>query len=130
MSKKKDTREKIQTLINSANVSVVTNIDENYIVTTEDKIQILYHDYNQARKYTGEFWTFFGLFVTLFISVLTCEFKPCLGLTESVVHAIFILATIVAFLFCVYAGIKWACNRKKLSFKYFISQIRGDNLDD
>ena len=129
MAKKRDNKERIQTFIGRDDVSVVANIQENCILTTEDKIKILYNEYNEARKYSGEFWTFLGLFLSLLISILTCEFKSIFGISESVIEAVFILATFVALIFSICALVNWIRNRKKLTFEYFINQIRGDNSD-
>ena len=130
MAKGKNNKAKIQTFIGRDDVSVVANIEENCILTTEDKIKILYNEYNEARKYSGEFWTFLGLFVALLTTIVTCDFKPVFGLSEAVVEAAFILATALAFILTIWASIQWIRHHKKLSFEYFIDQIRGNNSDD
>ena len=130
MSKKKDNKTQIQTVINRNDVSVTANIEENYIFTTEDKIQILYEKYNQARKSAGDFWTCFGIFLTLAITLFTCEFKQVLFIDAPTVRAMFILSTLVAFVLCIVFAVGWFNNRKKLKFKYFISQIKGENANE
>ena len=130
MSKKKDNKTKIQTVIDTSGVSLAANIDENYIFTTEDKIQILYNEYNQARKSSGDFWTFFGIFLTLLIALLTCDFKPFLFMDAATINAMFVLATIVSAVFCIIYAIGSIRNRKKLKFDYFIKKIKGDETDE
>lgn len=127
MSKEKNNKAKIQAFIKRDDVSVSTNIGENCILTTEDKIKIVYNEYNGIKKYYGEFWTFLSIFITLFTTVLTCEFKSILGLPASVIWAMFILATISALGLTLYALIQWIINHKKLSFEYFISQLKGND---
>lgn len=129
MSKGKNNKAKIQTFLGRDDVFVTANIEENCILTTEDKIKILYNEYNEARKYSGEIWTFLGLFVALITTLLTCEFKSIGGISEAVVEAAYILATVVAFALTIVALIQWLRHRKKLSFSYFIGQIKGTSLD-
>ncbi len=130
MAKKKDNKSKIQTVLNRDDVKFIANVDESYIFTTEDKIKILFNEFNEARKYSGEFWTFLGLFVSFLVSVLTCEFKDVWILSSSVIEAGFILATAITFVLCIVSAVKWMVNRKKLTFDYFINCIRGDNCNE
>ena len=130
MAKGRNSKAKIQTCIGRDDVSVVANIEENYIFTTEDKIQILYEKYNQARKSTGDFWTCFGIFITLAVTLVTCDFKSFFFVDSSTVRAMFILSTIAAFVSCILFAIGWFNNRKKLKFEYFMSQIKGENVDE
>ena len=130
MAKVKNHKAKIQTFIGRDDISIVANIEENYIFTTEDKIQILYEKYNQARKSAGDFWTCFGIFLTLAVTLCTCDFKSLLFIDAPTVKAMFILSTIVVFILCVIFAIGWFDNRKKLKFDYFISQIKGENITE
>ena len=130
MAKEKNNKAKIQNFIRRDDVSVTANIEENYIFTTEDKIQILYEKYNQARKSAGDFWTCFGIFLTLAITLFTCEFKQFLFIDAPTVRAMFILSTLVAFILCIVFAVGWFNNRKKLKFEYFISQIKGENANE
>lgn len=127
---KKNNKAKIQTFIDRDDVSIVANIEQNCILTTEDKIKILYNEYNEARKYSGEFWTFLSLFLALFTTVLTCEFKPLWVFSESVVEAAYVFATATTLALTLVSLVKWIINHKKLSFEYFITQIRGNDCND
>lgn len=125
MAKTKDNKSKIQTVIEREDVKCSANIEENYIFTTEDKIKILYEDYNKARKSSGDFWTCFSIFLTLVITLFTCDFKAFWFIDESTVRAAFILSAFVSFVLCVCFAIGWFTNRKKLKFSYFIARIKG-----
>ena len=127
---KKNNKAKIQTFIDRDDVSIVANIEQNCILTTEDKIKILYNEYNEARKYSGEFWTFLSLFLALFTTVLTCDFKPFWVFSESVVEATYVFATATTLALTLVSLVKWIINHKKLSFEYFITQIRGNDCND
>lgn len=130
MSKGKNNKAQIQKFIKREDVSIIANINENCILTTEDKIKILYNEYTEIRKYSGEFWTYLGLFVSLLTSLLTCEFKSIGPISASIIEALYILATALTLILTIYALVKWKQNRNKLSFEYFINQIRGNNSDE
>ena len=130
MSKKNDNKKQIQTVIDRNNVLLNANIEESYIFTTEDKIHILYEEYNKARKSIGDFWTCFGVFISLITTLLTCEFnKVILGLEPSTIKAIFIVSSLVFLVLSIIFVIKWIINRKKITFDFFISKIKGCNKD-
>lgn len=127
MSKKTDNRTKIQTVIDRNDVSVNANIEENYIFTTEDKIHILYEEYNKARKSICDFWTCVGIFISLLASLVTCDFsKTIFGIDPSTIRAMFILSAIATLVMSVYYLVGWIKNKKKTSFDFFISKIKGD----
>lgn len=130
MAKGRNNKAKIQTFIERDDVSIVANIEENCILTTEDKIKISYNEYNEARKYSGEFCTFGGLFIALLTAIVTSDFKSVFGVPPNVVEATFILATALSFVLTIWALIQWIRHHKKLSFEYFINQIRGNNVDE
>ena len=130
MSKRKDNKTKIQTVIDRNGVSLAANIDENYIFTTEDKIQILYDEYTKVRKGSGDFWTCFGIFLTLFITMITCDFKAVFFIDTPTIRAIFIISMLASVGFCVYFVLGWIKNREKLKFDYFIKKIKGDETDE
>ena len=127
MAKKKDNKSKIQTYLAADNVTVCANIQEEAIVTTEDKIKIAFTEYNAVHKYSGEFFTFLGIFISILLSITTSNFKSVLGLSAETVEAIFVLSLIISFAICVVSAIKWIRHRKQLSFAYFISQLKGHN---
>lgn len=103
MAKKKDNKAEIQTIIERTNANIAVNVEENYIFTTEDKVKILYDEYNSARKYSGDFLALLGIFLSLLISILTCEFKDLPFMNAAVVEAAFFLATIISLFLCIYS---------------------------
>ena len=125
MGRTKDNKFKIQTVIEREDVKCSANVEENYIFTTEDKIKILYEDYNAARKSSGDFWTCFSIFLTLVITLFTCDCKSFSFINEATIRAMFIISTFVSFVLCVYFATGWFRNRKKLKFSYFIARIKG-----
>lgn len=129
MAKKKDNKAEIQTIIERTNANIAVNIEENYIFTTEDKVKILYDEYNSARKYSGDFLALLGIFLSLLISILTCEFKDLPFMNAAVVKTAFFLATIISFFLCIYSLVKWIRVRSKLKFDYFIKKLQGEGCE-
>lgn len=121
----KDT-EKILTILNSSDASIATNIDQSYIFTTEDKVRILYDEYNRIRKQSSDTLSWLGIFLTLLITDFTCDFKTIWFLSSDLLKAIFIVATVLFFcLFC-YSAKCWYTNKEKMDYPYFLEKLKGE----
>lgn len=122
---KKDT-ERILTIVNSSDTSIAANIDQNYIFTTEDKVRILYDEYNKVRKLSSDAIGWLGIFLTLLISDLTCDFNPFWIFSSEVISAVFLVSTILFFCLFVRSGYYWLRNKDKLEFPFFLEKIKGN----
>lgn len=120
------TKEKIQTIMDRSDSNISVNVEENYIFTTEDKIRILYEEYNSARKYSGDFLAYLGIFLSIMISLVTCEFKDIFFIDAATIKAIFIIALLLSLIGCISVGISWYRNKDKLTFNYFIKKLQGE----
>ena len=128
MPEDRDISEDIRTAINNLNpaVSVSTNIGENYIVTTEDKARILYYEYNEAKKKSSDALALFGIFMTLLVADVTCEFNAFWVFDANTVKAVFYVST-VFFLFLFGRAIFfWKKYKYKLQFDFFIKELQGN----
>lgn len=129
MAENKDT-EKILTIVKSTDTTIAANIEESYIFTTEDKVRILYDEYNAIRKVSSDMLSWLGIFITLLISDLTCEFKQFWFFEPSVIRAVFLVSTILFLILFVRGLICWIGNKNKLKFNFFIDQLKGgENLN-
>ena len=129
MAENKDT-EKILTIVKSTDTTIAANIEESYIFTTEDKVRILYDEYNAIRKVSSDMLSWLGIFITLLISDLTCEFKQFWFFAPSVIRAVFLVSTILFLILFVRGLICWIGNKNKLKFNFFIDQLKGgENLN-
>lgn len=129
MAKKND-KNAIQSVIQREDAKVSANIEEQYIFTTEDKIRILYDEYNSARKYSDSIASQLGVTLTLLISLFTCDFKTVFGIKAEYICAFFIFATGLSLFILVYTIIHYWRNRHKLTFDYFFRKIQGKAGDD
>lgn len=125
MDNRVDIPEEIRSVLTNPVVSISANVEEKYIVTTEDKVRILYDEYNSIRKITSDALGWLGVFITLLITDITCSFKSFWFLSANMVQAMFYWGTIITlFLFgkSEYTRIK---NNNKLKFEFFIDRIKG-----
>lgn len=120
------TKDKIKTIMNQTGAQISVNVSENYIFTTEDKIRILYNEYNSARKHSGNFLAFLGIFLSILITLVTCDFKDLPFMNAATVKAIFVMAMLLSLGYCVHVGIQWKRNKDKLTFDYFFKKLQGE----
>ncbi len=75
---------------------IYENASDNLIMITESKAKLVYHKYIESST-KGAILTNIGLAVAFLTPVFTADFKSILGISASVVEAVFILASL---LFC------------------------------
>lgn len=117
--------DEIQPVIGNPIVSVSKNIEQNCIITTEDKLHIIFDEYNSAKKASSDALGWLGIFVALLIADFTCSFHDVLFMDSATVRAMFYLATLFFFIRSIQSGINYLKNREKLSFDSFIGKIKG-----
>ena len=79
------------------NVSEVhLNVDQEVIITTEDKIRLCLSDYMKKMEKKRSWITPFAIFITIIITFSTSTFKD-IGLDASTWKAIFIIVGIISF---------------------------------
>ena len=121
--------DKIQPIIGNPIVKVSKNVGQNCIITTEDKVRIIFDDYNNARKASSNALSWLGIFVALFVADLTCTFRQVLFFDASTVRAMFYILTLLFFCFFIKSGTSYLKNKEKLSFEFFIKRIKGERDD-
>ena len=109
-------------------VSVSKNVEQNCIITTEDKAHIIFDEYNNAKKASSDVLSWLGIFITLLIADITCGFKSIWFLDSATVRAMFYLSTAFFFYRFVRSGLSYLKNKEKLSFDYFIGRFKGDAI--
>lgn len=129
MAKKND-KNAIQSVIQREDAKVSANIEEQYIFTTEDKIRILYDEYNSARKNSDSIASQLGITITLIVALLTCDFKTVFGIKAEYISAFFVFATALSLFILARTIIHYFRNRHKLTFDYFFRKIQGKAGDD
>lgn len=117
--------EKILTLINQDS-PIAANIEQSYIFTTEDKIRILYDEYNRIKKLSSDALSWLGIFIALLISDITCDFKSFWIFDSYFIRALFAVATALFCFLFLRSLLCWLKNREKLQFSFFINKLRGE----
>ena len=117
---------KILTIVNNSDAQISANIEESYIFTTEDKVRILYDEYNAIRKLSSDTMSWLGIFLALLITDLTCSFKTIWIFDSSIIQAVFFVSTVVFFILLARSFYSWMKNRDRLKFSFFIEQLKGE----
>ena len=125
MEDKNKLTEEIMPIIGNSIVSVSKNVEQNCIITTEDKLHLIFDEYNNAKKQSSNALAWLGILITLIIADFTCSFRSIWFLDDATVRAVFYLSTFIVFCLFFRSGITYLKNKKKLSFSYFISKIKG-----
>ena len=128
MAEIKNSNEIKQLLYNLDENSIVTNVQTTYVITTEDKVRILYDEYSKVRKRTDNMLSWFGVFLTLFITDITCDFKDFYSIHAQTVTAFFYFCTFACAIFLVWRLIYWFKHKHELEFDYFFNKLKGGNL--
>ncbi len=122
---KKNDKIVIQSVIRRDDVKISANVEEKYIFTTEDKIKLLYNEYNAATKYTGSILSQLGICLALWNSIITCDFKSIGAIGPEAVKTVFCVAAIASTIALGYTVVQRIRNRHKLTFEYFYNKIQG-----
>ena len=108
----------------SRNITIHKNVDQEIIITTADKIQLVLINTKEVLTSQRDWWTPFGLFVSFITTLCTADFKEAMDIKKEVWEALFILLTIVSFIWLVRSLIRFGKNWGKDDMKEIISQIK------
>ena len=106
---------------------VCDNLTDNAIRITESKARLIYRDYFTYSS--GErALSFFGLFISFLVTLLTSEFKDIFGMENSsnILEAIFIILTISFAAATIISFIKWLKDGKSNNEDSFIDSLKGN----
>ena len=105
------------------------------IVTTRDRVALVFHEYVRHRAWTTDWLAYLGLFIGLLIPLITTtEFTGLIISNKTIVSGP--LCKSIVLILCVVAGVVCLCciirrvrNRKKLTCAYFLDQLRKVNVN-
>lgn len=106
------------------NSVVYPNYSQEFIITTADKLKIFLMEYQEALKARTDWITPLGILLALIPTLVAAEFRQFLGLTPSVWQAIFIIGSIVCFVWLIRAIYLSVRLYEKSSIDYIIEQIK------
>lgn len=111
----------------SKNSTITTNVEQEYIVTTSDKIKLILIDWEKNKKLATEWWTYLGMTVSFLIPLFTADFKDFFGLNADFIRALFVFLSFVFGTVTIVAVIRRIKNRKKISVDHCVGKITNSN---
>lgn len=107
----------------------INNTDSDKIIITKDKLYRKLNEYKECIEHKNSVYTFLGIFVSLLIPFITCEFKDVLGLTADTWKGIVLLACIMSGTLLLISIVR-AFRYRKVNTKELIKRIcEKDELD-
>lgn len=123
MSAQKPTTIDLQDL--NKNSTVTTNIEQEYIITTYDKVKLILIECEENKKLATSWWTYLGMLLSFLFPLFTAEFQPFLFLSADIIKSIFILMSVFLSVATFAAIIKRILNHKKISIEYCVDKIKN-----
>lgn len=108
----------------SKNMTVHKNVEQEIIITTSDKIELVLIKSKEILTSQRDWWTPFGMLLTFFTTFCTADFKEFVGITKDTWRAFFIFLTIGAFIWLMKSLIKLGKYWRKDDLRIIINQIK------
>lgn len=108
----------------SKSMTVHKNVDQEIIITTADKIELVLTRTKDILTSKRDWWTPFGLLIAFITTFCTTDFKDFLGLPKDTWKALFIFLTLGAFIWLILSIIKLIKYWGKGNLKTIIGQIK------
>ena len=103
------------------------NLEQDTIITTEDKIRLCLHKNINRLDAKRRWWTPSALLVTLVLALTTAEFKDQFTLPAAVWQAFFLVLAVVSLIWTVMAI--WKATRVKVSVESIVSEIKQQPVE-
>ena len=100
------------------------NVNQDIIITTEDKIKLVLMSTREVLTAQREWWTPLGLLLSFIATLVTTDFKDSMGLTKDTWTAIFIILTSLSIIWLIRACIKLYKNRNQDNLEIIIKKIK------
>ncbi|MDO9391992.1 MAG: hypothetical protein Q7U71_09500 [bacterium] len=101
-----------------------SNIDQEYIHITTDKIKLYLMEIMNICKTQNEWKTPLGILATIAATLFTTDFKGILGLNGDIWKALFLFSFILSGIWFVYVIINCIHNRNKTGVDYILDKIK------
>lgn len=111
----------------SKNLTIYQNVDQDIIITTEDKIRLVLISTREILTAQREWWTPLGLLISFVATLVTADFIDILGLSKESWKAIFVILTLASIVWLGSALIKLLKNRNQDDLENIIEKIKLEN---
>lgn len=104
--------------------TIYKNVNQDIIITTEDKIKLVLMGTREVLTAQREWWTPLGLLLSFVATLVTTDFKDSMGFTKDTWAAIFIILTTLSIIWLIRAWIKLYKTRNQDNLDIIIKKIK------
>jgi len=108
----------------SKNLTIYKNVNQDIIVTTEDKIKLVLIETKESLTAQRDLWTPLGLLISFIATFVTADFKDTLGFVKEFWKAIFVILTMGSSIWLIFSVIKLIKNWNKATLEKIIEKIK------
>ena len=107
---------------------IAVNIETALILVSEDKLKLCLNEYDNSDRARLNWVAPLGIFLTCFVAVLACNFKPRFGLSGPTWEALFIIVMVLAAL-ATLSLLARAFRQGKTPIEELIRKIKTDEAE-
>ena len=122
-NKPQKTNQPIKSIIDDSKQIVLSNSEQKFIMTTEDKLHLAFNESLSEHKYIARILNWVSIFLAFLIPLFTSTFNEFLGLSSDILKGIFIAVCIVSLIFIIYNAVQAISHRKDYKFASFVKKI-------
>lgn len=108
------------------NSTLTTNVQQDCIVTTYDKIKLVLIEYEGNKKFAQRWWEYLGMMISFVLPCFTADFKPFLCFSAEFLNSFFIIMSILFAFLAVFSVFRRIKNDKKITIDYCANRIKND----
>lgn len=107
------------------NSTITANIEQEYIVTTYDKVKLILIEYEENKKLATSWWTYLGMMLSFLFPLFTAEFQPFWFFSADTIKTIFVLMSVFFGIVTLIAIDKRIKNSEKITIEYCVDKIKN-----
>ena len=116
-----------QSILESATIH--TNLTQEVIVTTQDKLNLALINHQNIIKARTDWVIPFSILLSAITSLVAADFKTFLSIPADSWKSLYILASVISFVWLLYCLYKLIINRNKGNNDYFINSLKKDDSE-
>mgnify|MGYP006985835207 CR=1 FL=1 len=106
--------------------TLTTNVQQDCIVTTYDKIKLTLIEYEDNKKYAQNWWSYLSIAISFILPCFTADFKPFLFFSAEFLKTFFEVIATISVIVTIFSIWKRIRNRKKITIEYCVNQIKNN----
>lgn len=113
----------------SRNSTLTTNVEQDCIVTTRDKIELILTKYEKAKRLTN-WWQYLSMFLTFLVPLITADFHDFIGIEGEFISALFVLLAVASAILTIVSIAKSLRNKEKATIEYCANSIKKGTFSE